>query len=376
MAGSVTLPQAASDHVPVEPLMAVLTAAIVANLALMLAVLVAPRIRRRQAAISELRAEKAEARRSARRDTIRSGRALVVASAPEAPADAVAASPDDWSPDDPSPTGPRPGSTGPLDETTAEDDLAEDDLAWDDPGDERGSEGRTMSSRPDAIGPGQPRRFPVVLHQDPHAGRTIEAFLSSLDAPEEVGPDGAVDGSTEGPPDDVVFAPDGLLDPLTGLDGPLAWERSLRDEDARLARYRRPTTVVIGELDGLRRLTDRFGTEPAQRLLPAVGAAFRREARRSDRVARLGWACFAVLLPETDEVQAINYVERVRASCDRWLESGAIALRLSIGWASPSGSGGLEPAMRIAEQRMYAERRHAGLPPSIDPAATGTDGRP
>ena len=43
-----------------------------------------------------------------------------------------------------------------------------------------------------------------------------------------------------------------------------------------------------------------------------------------------------MLLPETDEVQAINYVERVRAECDRWLAAGAVSMRLAIGWASPA----------------------------------------
>jgi len=34
------------------------------------------------------------------------------------------------------------------------------------------------------------------------------------------------------------------------------------------------------------------------------------------------------LLTETDEIAAINYVERIRRACDLWLESGAIAMRL------------------------------------------------
>jgi hypothetical protein len=66
-----------------------------------------------------------------------------------------------------------------------------------------------------------------------------------------------------------------------------------------------------------------------------------------------------VLLPETDEIQAINYVERVRGECDRWLDAGAVSLRLSVGWASPSAVGELDTALRAAEERMYAERRRA-----------------
>ena len=161
--------------------------------------------------------------------------------------------------------------------------------------------------------------------------------------------------------------PDPYIDPLTGLDTPLAWERTLAEENARYARYRRPVTVVVAEIDGLNRLVDRFGAEPARRVLPAVGDAMRRHARRTDRVAHVGGGRFLVLLPETDEVAAINYVERVRVACERWLESGAVALHLSIGWASPTPVGEIDTALRAAEERMYAERR------STRPGTAGAD---
>jgi PleD family two-component response regulator len=73
----------------------------------------------------------------------------------------------------------------------------------------------------------------------------------------------------------------------------------------------------------------------------------------------VGGGRFLILLPETDEVAAINYVERVRVACERWLESGAVALHLSIGWASPTPVGEIDTALRAAEERMYAERRRA-----------------
>jgi hypothetical protein len=64
-----------------------------------------------------------------------------------------------------------------------------------------------------------------------------------------------------------------------------------------------------------------------------------------------------VLLPETDEVAAINYVERIRRACELWLESGAIAMRLSIGWASTAGDVGLNGAIRVASDRLRQEQR-------------------
>jgi diguanylate cyclase (GGDEF)-like protein len=186
---------------------------------------------------------------------------------------------------------------------------------------------------------------------DPRAERAIESFLG-------LAPGRA---PTEGP------SPDPYLDPLTGLDTLLAWERDLAEEDARYARYRRPVTVVVAELDGLARLVERFGEEPARRILPAVGDTMRRYARRTDRVAHAGGGRFLVLMPETDEIQAINYVERVRAASERWLEAGAVSLHLSIGWASPTAVGQLDTALRAAEERMLADRRRTRRP-EADPA--------
>ena len=62
-------------------------------------------------------------------------------------------------------------------------------------------------------------------------------------------------------------------------------------------------------------------------------------------------------MPETDEIAAINYVERVRRACELWLESGAIALRLAAGWAGTAGDPTLLEAMRVATDRMYVELR-------------------
>jgi diguanylate cyclase (GGDEF)-like protein len=137
-----------------------------------------------------------------------------------------------------------------------------------------------------------------------------------------------------------------------------SFEAVVSHEDAREERYRRPTTVVVLELDGLDRLVDRLGVAAADRVEPDVADTIVKLARRSDYVARLAPGRFAVLMPETDEIVAINYVERIRQACDEWLESGAIAMRLAIGWASTAGSASVTTAMQVAIDRMHLEERH------------------
>ncbi len=149
-------------------------------------------------------------------------------------------------------------------------------------------------------------------------------------------------------------------DALTGLLDAMAFEDAMSHEDAREQRYGHAATVIVFELDGLTKLVDRLGTEPGDRIETALGDTITRLARRADYVARLERGRYAVLLPETDEVAAINYVERVRRACDLWLESGAIAMRLAIGWASTNGDAGLTGAIRVATERMRVELRRNG----------------
>ena len=150
------------------------------------------------------------------------------------------------------------------------------------------------------------------------------------------------------------------VDALTGLEGPSSWSRIIEIENARLLRYRRPVTVVMVEVEGLRRLAERLGDDPVDRLLPVIADALRREARATDWVARIGDGRFAAFLPETDEIQAINYVERIRLVCEPWLASSAVPLWLAIGWSGPTASSDLEFALLRAEERMHADRRMPG----------------
>jgi len=166
-------------------------------------------------------------------------------------------------------------------------------------------------------------------------------------------------------------------DPLTGLLDPVAFDDALAHEDAREQRYGRSATVVIFELDGLARLVERLGSDAGERIESALADTISRLARRADYIARLEAGRYAVLLPETDEVAAINYVERIRRACDLWLESGAIAMRLAIGWASTGGEAALAGAIRSATERMRVElRRNARLATDVnevpaDEEATG-----
>ena len=139
--------------------------------------------------------------------------------------------------------------------------------------------------------------------------------------------------------------PSSRTDPLTGALLPGEWNRILADEDARIHRYGRPATVVLVELDGLDRLVAILGQEAGDRILPAVADSLSRHARGADHIARLGPGRFGVLLPETGEVEAVNYVERVRAGLRAVARVGGD--RPPPGHRLGQSRGGLEPERRV-----------------------------
>jgi diguanylate cyclase (GGDEF)-like protein len=153
-------------------------------------------------------------------------------------------------------------------------------------------------------------------------------------------------------PSGAAHAPVALKWVPEGLADRVAWDRIIRDESARAARFGRPGTVVMAELHHLDDLEERLGPDVADRVVTETARLLVREGRAADRIAWLGDATFGVLLVETGELQARGYVNRVRSGADRWLESAGLSVRLSLGWASPAENGDLRAAAAAARQRM------------------------
>ncbi len=136
---------------------------------------------------------------------------------------------------------------------------------------------------------------------------------------------------------------------LADLD---TWERTLGAESERAARFGGSITVVIAEISRLDVLADRLGQGVADQVVAEVGRQIASETRAADLIAALGGGRFGVLLVETDENNAVGYINRVRSVVDGWLQNAGLTLSLSIGWASPPEGGQVAAAAAIAQQRL------------------------
>ena len=210
------------------------------------------------------------------------------------------------------------------------------------------------------VRPGRPGR--VETPGDARAAAAIEAFVTDAEA-NTTGRRPPAPWNLIPPRREVITdpAPTTVDIPYripAGLADPATWDRAIREESERAARFGRPVTVVMAELHHLDDVAARLGRDVAERVVTETARVLTADGRALDRIASLGDGRFGVLLLETEESAARRYVDRVRAAVDGWLESAGLSIRLSLGWASPTERGDILAAAAVAQQRMYETVRH------------------
>src|SRR6266545_2091570 len=102
------------------------------------------------------------------------------------------------------------------------------------------------------------------------------------------------------------------VDSLTGLYNRTFFFASLEREIQRSARSGRGFCLLMMDLDGLKAINDRHGHFRGDQALRAVSETIRAGVRRIDTAARYGGDEFVVLLPETDPTGAFVLAEKIR----------------------------------------------------------------
>ena len=154
-----------------------------------------------------------------------------------------------------------------------------------------------------------------------------------------------------------------LTDHKTGLLNSRGIDQPARNEFARARRLGQPLSVLLCDVDDLREINNTLGHLEGDAAIAAVAAAFRAELRAYDLCARFGGDEFLVVLPETDETEAVGVAGRIRT----WLadnplstSDGPLEVSISIGVGSLlEGETEIGTLLARADAAMYAEK-HAG----------------
>ncbi len=143
-------------------------------------------------------------------------------------------------------------------------------------------------------------------------------------------------------------------DALTGVASRTAWEGALYAEELHRGRSGSPVSVVIVDIDELKRINDEIGHAAGDELLRRSAALLSDSVRATDLVARIGGDEFGVLLRYTNAEQAQIWCSRLE---DRVRESEGNSLSFSVGFASVPPHETLSEAVHDADRRMYMRKR-------------------
>ena len=149
------------------------------------------------------------------------------------------------------------------------------------------------------------------------------------------------------------------VDPLTGLFNRTFFFAAVDREIARSNRSGRGFCLLMMDLDELKAINDKYGHFVGDRVLRGVADVIRAGVRRIDTAARYGGDEFVVLLPETEATGAYVLAEKIRmGAADLTLPGVGVRTSLSIGVVGYPDDGRTSDELMIsADQAMYASKR-------------------
>lgn len=151
-------------------------------------------------------------------------------------------------------------------------------------------------------------------------------------------------------------------DSLTLLYNHGAFHAKLNIELERAARYGRPLSVIMLDLDCFKDINDAHGHIVGDRILVMTAGVLCAHLRKSDVAARYGGDEFAVILPETDLAATATIAGRIAAGISQVrldaMTGEVISFSASIGYAACApDSRDRANILNVADRLMYESKR-------------------
>lgn len=157
----------------------------------------------------------------------------------------------------------------------------------------------------------------------------------------------------------------GFVDPLTGLKSRRGFFEIGAHHLALAARHDTELSLLVIDLDNVRRITDVRGQAGGDKVLADVAQLLTAKIRGADIAARIGADEYAVLLPNTRCPGAALLAERIRIAVEQHrcsLSCGEVSVTVSVGVAAygMDGDESLDRLLEAANRRLAAAKRHGG----------------
>ena len=153
-----------------------------------------------------------------------------------------------------------------------------------------------------------------------------------------------------------------MTDALTGLHNRGWLDEAFDREVKRSERDELPLSLIMVDVDDFKKYNDDFGHLAGDHVLMTVAKSIRAPLRPNDLVARFGGEEFAVLLPETNVVNAKFVAERLRESVSKAIpgmldDVQLPSITISLGISSRKPKDTLDVLIAAADVAMYHAKR-------------------
>jgi len=149
-------------------------------------------------------------------------------------------------------------------------------------------------------------------------------------------------------------------DELTALYNMRAFSKVAAREHDAAARVGDTYSILMIDIDGLKKINDTYGHEAGNRAIQMVGDALLRLTRSNDAVARYGGDEFIILLAHVDAEIARDVAQRVRNvvfATTLEIDVKIVRIKVSVGVGTfPQDGSTVQAVMTCADRAMYKDK--------------------
>jgi two-component system cell cycle response regulator len=124
------------------------------------------------------------------------------------------------------------------------------------------------------------------------------------------------------------------IDGLTQIYNKRYFQETLEREIGRAQRYRRDLSLIMFDIDRFKNINDTYGHLAGDYVLKHLATVIKSRIRREDILARYGGEEFAIILPEIDHHNAMQFGDKIRRISERTpfkFEDTDIPVTVSVG---------------------------------------------
>jgi diguanylate cyclase (GGDEF)-like protein len=151
-------------------------------------------------------------------------------------------------------------------------------------------------------------------------------------------------------------------DGLTGLNNHRHFQEILAKELERAKRYKHHLSLLLMDIDHFKTFNDTYGHPVGDLVLKEISLCIQKSIRTNDIPARYGGEEFTVIIPETNQANALIIAERIRVTIEKHVIQSLekkLHVTVSIGCATyPSQAASQQELIDLADKALYYSKEH------------------